>query len=423
MEEVMKRIGLVLVLLSLLLAGCGASDAPADTPTPAPTATLAPPTATPEPTATPTPEPTATPEPTPTPTSEPTLPPIPKNREELAILLEAERGEYMAKYYRWSIGISTHILGNFADHPEIYVLRAESFSKIGDFENAIQDLETAVEFPYLDSPTINMSMYNNLCWYMAITGEAEQALPYCEDPILMEAAELTDQTAIVLDSIGLAYGMVGRIEESIATFQEAISLLEDDEFGFYDDLIKQRQEWITAMENGEDPFTPEVLDSLRQETIDPAALPEGEVRAEYTHSYFSKFLEQDGFVYLGSDTTELGIPFDTYGAMVGDCTVLVGVFGDEDNFYLVRMLLSGCTQEQKGGEVGWFGRVMLLADPYQDDDDCIPLGQLYAWEITEISSVIAGDIDQTDEIMVNGIIFSADRNDEGDLFINAKLSN
>ena len=416
----MKRIVFVLVLLSLLLAGCGASDAPADPPTIAPTATSAPPTATPEPTDTPTPEPTATPEPTPTP--EPTLPPIPTDVEELAILLEATVKESMAKYYRWSIGISTHILEYFIDHPEIYLLRAESSSKIGDFENAIQDLETAVEFPYLDSPEINVGMYNNLCWYLGITGEPERALPYCEDPVLLEAAELTDQKAIVLDSIGLVYGMLGRIEESIATFQEMITLLEEDEFGFYDDLIAQRKEWISAMENGEDPFTPEVLESLRQETIDPAALPAGEVREEYTFNYFTEFVAQDGFEYLGSDTNDYGVPYDFYATMFNECTMLVAVYGDEEQFAYNRMGLMGCTGEQMRGEVGWFGRLMLLEDPYQDDDNCIPLGQFYAWQITELDSLITGEITDTSEITIKGITFYGYLNEDGDLFVDAYLT-
>jgi len=77
MEVMMKRIVYVLVLLSLLLAGCGAADAPADTPTTAPTDTPVPPTSTPEPTATPTPEPTPTDTPEPTATSTPKPTPTP----------------------------------------------------------------------------------------------------------------------------------------------------------------------------------------------------------------------------------------------------------------------------------------------------------------------------------------------------------
>jgi tetratricopeptide (TPR) repeat protein len=430
----MKRIVYVLVLLSLLLAGCGASDAPADTPTIAPTDTRAPPTATPEPTATPTPEPTATPEPTPTPTPEPTLGPLSyyaakPEFDDLLTLITSATWEYNAKYFRWAIGIESYINETYlpnhseiAAHPEVYAMRAESYSRIGDFEKAIQDLETAVEFPYLDNPSINMTIYNNLCWYLSITGEPERALPYCEDPILMEAAEITGQTAMVLDSIGLTYGIVGRIEESIAAFQEMISLLEEDEFGFYDDMIAQRQEWITAMENGEDPFTPEVLESLRQETIDPAALPEGEVRSEYTFAYFTEFAAQDGFEFISSGTNDAGLPYNFYASMFGECTMLVAVYGDEDQFFFNRLVFMGCTEEQMRGELGWFGRLMLLADPYQNDDDCIPLGQFFAWQITEIDSLITGEITDTSEITINGITFYGYHNEDGDVFLDAGLT-
>jgi tetratricopeptide (TPR) repeat protein len=426
----MKRIVFVLVLLSLLLAGCGASDAPADTPTVAPTDTPVPPTSTPEPTATPTPEPTATPEPTPTPTPEPTLgPPNPDPSDGiLEILMEAELNEYNAKYYRWAIGISTYILETYLPnhpeidvHPQFYSLRSESYATIGDFENAIQDLEIAVNLPRQDALEEQAGRYNDLCWNLAITGEPESALPYCEEAVRMVDEENANQTGMVLDSIGLAYGMLGRTEDSIATFQEAITLLEEDEFGRYDDVIKQRKEWITAMENGEDPFTPEVVESLRQEEIDPAALPEGEVRTEHTFTYFTKFLAQDGFEYISSETDPAGIPVDFYATMFGECFMMVGVFGDEDQFAANKLVFSGCTEEQIWGKIDWFGKLMLLADPYQDDDDCIVLGQLYAWKITEMIALIDGYITETNEVKINGIIFSSYRGDEGNLFINAVL--
>ncbi len=67
-----------LLIVAVVLAGCGGQAAPSPTPIPEPTATT-PPTATPEPTATPTTEPTATPTPipSPTPTPEPTATPTP----------------------------------------------------------------------------------------------------------------------------------------------------------------------------------------------------------------------------------------------------------------------------------------------------------------------------------------------------------
>ena len=417
----MKRMVFVLVLLSLLLAGCGASDEPADTPTQAPTDTRAPPTATPKPTATPTSEPTATPEPTTTHTPEPTLGP-PKG-EVIDILMEAALNEYHAKYFRWAIGISTYILENYLPnhpeidvHPEFYFLRSHSYATIGDFENAIHDLEIAVNLPRQDALENQVDRINNLCWYLAITGDPEKALPYCEEAVRMADKENVDQTARVLDSIGLAYGMLGRMEESIAAFKEMFNLLGTGVI--LCDICEptDRGSWIEAMESGEDPFTPEVLEALRQETIDPAALPEGEVRTEYTFAYFTEFLKQDGFEFYASDTTFIG-PVDYYTFDVGSCGILVGVIGDEEEFYFTSLTLVGCTQEQMRVEIGWFGRLMLLADPYQNADDCTPLGQFFAWQITEIDSLINGDILETSEFELDNITFMAQWLPEGDMVL------
>ncbi len=428
----MKRIVFVLALIGLLLAGCGATEVPADTPTPAPTNTPIPPTSTPEPTATPTPEPTATPLPTP----EPTLPPIDVlikeyGWDDLYTLQQAELAEFNAGYYRWAIGLATVIIDRWLEeYPYMYYNRADSFSNLGDFENAIKDLETAANLPYIEEfkrlmedPDTELDilysedelnrlggLYNNLCWFLAITNQAERAIPYCE-----EAVTLFPSIAI-LDSRAVAYAMVGQTDEAISDFEQVFALAEDDPYGFYTELVEERKQWIAALQNGENPFTPEVLEKLRQETIDPDALPEGEIMVEYTHTYFTQFLEQDGFTLLASDVNSDGIPVSVYAVNDGDCIIGVGVFGEEDKFILSRLILTGCTEDQISREVGWFGRLMLLPDPYQDVD-CIPLGELYAWQITELTSVIDKDTTHTEELSIGEVTFTAGWSDDGESMI------
>ena len=108
----MKKKIFVLALMGLLLVSCASSGEADITSTTPPTKTSPPPpTSTPKPTATPTPPPT----PTPTPTPEPTLIPIEDLMEELevenlAILMQTEREEYMAGYYRWAIGLTNAMI-------------------------------------------------------------------------------------------------------------------------------------------------------------------------------------------------------------------------------------------------------------------------------------------------------------------------
>jgi tetratricopeptide (TPR) repeat protein len=432
MENIMKKFAIILTLCCILLAGCGGAEVPADTLPPAPTNTPIPPTPTPEPTVTPTPEPTATP----TQTPEPTLIPIPELIEELGLyeindLSDAEVAEFEAGYYRWAIGLANTLIDNWlGDYPYIYANRADSYSNLGDFENAIKDLETAANLPYIDEfkrsmedPQLDAAnfyseddlnrlggLYNNLCWFLAITDQADRAIPYCE-----EAVALFPSIAI-LDSRAVAYAMVGQTDEAISDFEQVFALAEDDPFGFYTELVEERQQWVAALQNGENPFTPEVLEELRQETIDPDALPEGEILAKYTHTYFTQFLEQDGFALITSDVDSSGIPVDVYAADDGECIIVVGVFGEEDEFILSRLILSGCTEDQISREVGWFSRLMLLPDPYQDVD-CIPLGELYAWEITELKSVIDKDATHTEELSVGEVNFLAGWSDDGESLI------
>jgi len=316
------------------------------------------------------------------------------------------------------------------DYPYSYYNRADSYANLGDFDHAIKDLETAANLPYIEEfkrlmeePEIEAGdfysedelsrlggLYNNLCWFLVITDQADRALPYCEEAVVLFPS------IAILDSRAVAYAMLGQTEEAISDFEQVFALTEDDPFGFYTELVEERQQWVAALKNGENPFTPEVLEKLRQETIDPGALPEAEILTEYTHTYFTQFLEQDGFALIKSDVDSSGIPVDVYAADDGECIIVVGVFGEEDEFILSRLILSGCTEDQISREVGWFIRLMLLGDPYQDVD-CVPMGELKAWDIMELSAVVEKDATHTDVISVGEVNFVAGLSDDGESLI------
>lgn len=408
-ERMMKKKFFVLALLGLLLASCGSSGEADITLTTPPTDTPPPPTATPEPTATPTPQPM------PTPTPEPTLRPPEEDPEfeNLAILMEAERTEYFGGYYRWSIGLANAMIDTWlGDYPNIYVLRAESYTKLGNFEQATKDLETAVELPYLDDPEINLSMYNNLCWYLGINGEAERALPHCEKVMaLAEETESTlNPTVMYVDSRGLVYGMLGRTEEAITDFERVLSWAEENPGGLPAEMAASRQEWLDTLKQGENPFSSEVLEQLRTEAIDPLAYPEPEMLEDYSRQHFVDILEKDGFFLVESGVEDNDLEYEFYGLMSGECMIGVVLLGPEDEIIQARMVLNGCEEYQYIPELRWFAKLLMLNNP-REDIDCIQMGEWYAWELTELQNLVEGEIRKTD-FSVGNVEFTAVREDD-----------
>ena len=147
---------------------------------------------------------------------------------------------------------------------EKYIIRFESsFSKFPDKFWGIGNNtpETAVE-NYLQSAEINPDdaiAHNNLCWTYALLNQPEDALPHCE-----QAVELYPDPAYY-DSRGLAHALLGNDKEAIDDFQlfvDDLSAEEDEELTPY---IEKRQAWIKALKKGDNPFTEEVLEELREE--------------------------------------------------------------------------------------------------------------------------------------------------------------
>ena len=230
-------------------------DPPADTPKPSstPLPTAVPPTSTPippTPTATATlvpPTPTNTPvPPTPTPTPEPTAA-LPEGAA--MTLLGIANSLYGDGAYEMAEVLYSELLQYDSD-PMLYAYRADAYDKLGDFAAAIADYQTAVGLGMADA-----TILNNLCWDFGITGQAELALPYCEQAVA------ADPSAVYLDSRGVVYAQLEMIPEAIADFQGVV-----DDAGTPATIASQRQEWLAMLEDGSNPFTPELLAELRAET-------------------------------------------------------------------------------------------------------------------------------------------------------------
>ena len=77
-----------------------------------------------------------------------------------------------------------------------------------------------------------------------------------------KAIDLAPGNGWIIDSRGLARAMTGDIEGAIEDFKAFIAWDSDQE---YESEKAQRQTWIEALEQGENPFTPELLEVLRSE--------------------------------------------------------------------------------------------------------------------------------------------------------------
>lgn len=120
----------------------------------------------------------------------------------------------------------------------------------------------------VDSPILN----NSLCFNGSINGFAEVVLDSCE-----YAVELTAEGkplaapaihAAARDTFGIALALTNKPAEAIVEFQAYLDWIKSEEDlrnAYYNRYGKRREEWIAALEQGQNPFTPEVLEQLRIE--------------------------------------------------------------------------------------------------------------------------------------------------------------
>ena len=100
---------------------------------------------------------------------------------------------------------------------------------------------------------ISANDWNGLCWNGSLNGYASDVIFACE-----KAVALAPNDGAIRDSRGLARALTGDFDGAIEDFQAYIDLADSP-----DEMKNQRREWIEALERGENPFTEEVLESLR----------------------------------------------------------------------------------------------------------------------------------------------------------------
>ena len=137
----------------------------------------------------------------------------------------------------------------------IYFMRAEANMQRGDWQVAIDDYRQALALGLEAADAAGAR--NNICWFYALDGQADVALPYCEQAVA------ANPSASYLDSRGLAYALAGQTEAAIADFEAALTEWSSSDNPEIQAIAAQRQAWVDALRAGESPITPAVLADLR----------------------------------------------------------------------------------------------------------------------------------------------------------------
>lgn len=143
------------------------------------------------------------------------------------------------------------------DLPEAYLNRATArFGQGQTMAEVVPDVERA-----LDLRPDYGSALNLLCWGYSLEQQVETALPNCQ-----RAVNTAPDEVLFRDSRGLAHALLGDYAAAIKDFEAYAGWLEVKQPGpdWERDLMRRRA-WIAALEVGQNPFTPEILDILRRE--------------------------------------------------------------------------------------------------------------------------------------------------------------
>ncbi|MEO0867969.1 MAG: TIR domain-containing protein [Cyanobacteria bacterium J06642_11] len=138
---------------------------------------------------------------------------------------------------------------------KMQTLVSEGLTNEAKIEETISVFNQGREFDL--NQTVQARILNSICWEGSLQGYASKLLDVCE-----EAVALAPDHGGIIDSRGLARALTGDTEGAISDFQYFIDWTPDDNWSIGEDVKKRRQQWIEALQRGENPFTPEVLRNL-----------------------------------------------------------------------------------------------------------------------------------------------------------------
>ncbi|NEO05953.1 WD40 repeat domain-containing protein [Moorena sp. SIO3I8] len=133
---------------------------------------------------------------------------------------------------------------------KFFVSEGEELAAQGKVDEALSSYNKAQELdPNLE---ISANSWNALCWDGSLYNQADKVMFACE-----KAVELAPDEGYIQDSRGLARALTGNIKGAIEDFEVFITWTDNQK------MKAQRQGWVDALKKGENPFTTEVLESLR----------------------------------------------------------------------------------------------------------------------------------------------------------------
>ena len=137
---------------------------------------------------------------------------------------------------------------------------ADSYALAGDTEQARRLFEQVVATV---GPTSDAALNGDLCWTGSFDGIADLAMPACE-----RAVEMEPNNAEYHDARGVARALTGDAAGAIDDFTFYVEWVEEhalSEDRFLQNKRAERERWIAALRNGENPLTPGLLEALRNE--------------------------------------------------------------------------------------------------------------------------------------------------------------
>ena len=154
-----------------------------------------------------------------------------------------------------AIGIPSELAQQPLFAAAVALSKGMSLAEEGKIAEAIQAYNQALSIdPNLP---ISAQSWKTLGWFGSVHGSASDVLYACEKAVTLEPDNIKYQQIR-----GLARALIGDLAGALADFQ---TFVESKRFNNLPESMKQRRlRWIEALKVGENPFTPEELDELRE---------------------------------------------------------------------------------------------------------------------------------------------------------------
>lgn len=135
--------------------------------------------------------------------------------------------------------------------------RAIAAAKQGDAETAAAAYRQATRWA---RETDDAILNNYICWYGTLDRFAKEVLPACERAVTLEPTN-----GIYRDSRGLAQALTGNQTGAIADFQSFVIWAMQNTLYADTPYVAERGAWMNELRAGQNPFSPKLLDALRNE--------------------------------------------------------------------------------------------------------------------------------------------------------------